>query len=92
MQLCMLALWANGYRPATTSGHHMTLIQSLVHSIRLDTGQMRLLDTFRIKRNTVNYTGEDIDTASVEACTAAGDHLQQQVRDWLTNNRPDLAP
>ena len=90
MQLSMVSLWANGYRPTTSSGHHVTMIQSLVHSIGLDADQMRVLDTFRVKRNSTNYTGEDIDITSVEACIEAGEHLLQQVRHWLQNNRPDL--
>jgi hypothetical protein len=35
MQLSMLVLWANGYRPTTAPGHHRTMIQSLVHSVEL---------------------------------------------------------
>ena len=90
MQLSMAALWANGYRPTTTSGHHMTMIQSLVHSVGLDPDRMRVLDTFRVKRNAANYSGEDMDIASVEACIAAGEDLLQHIRGWLTDNRPDL--
>lgn len=92
MQLAMLALWANGYRPTSTAGHHRTMIQSLVHSVGLDADQMLVLDTFRVKRNSINYTGEDMDISSVEDCITAGDHLIQHVRDWLVANRPDLAP
>ena len=44
MQLSMVALWANGYRPSKSRpGHHQTMIQSLVHSIELDSDQMLLL-------------------------------------------------
>jgi hypothetical protein len=91
MQLSMLVLWANGYRPTTAPGHHRTMIQSLVHSVELDTDQMRVLDTFRVKRNSISYTGEDMDIDSVEDCITAGEHLMQHVRDWLAENRPDLA-
>jgi hypothetical protein len=90
MQLSMLALWANGYRPTSASGHHVTMIQSLVHSTGLDKDRMQVLDTFRVKRNAINYTGEDMDIASVEACIAAGEDLTHHVRNWLTINRPDL--
>lgn len=90
MQLSMLALWANGFRPTTTAGHHMTMIQSLVHSVGLDSDQVRLLDAFRVKRNTINYTGEDMDIASVEACIAAGEELMQHIQDWLAENHPEL--
>ncbi len=90
MQLSMLALWANGFRPTTAAGHHMTMIQSLVHSVGLDSDQVRLLDAFRVKRNTINYTGEDMDIASVEACIAAGEELMQHIQDWLAENHPEL--
>ena len=90
MQLCMLALWANGYRPTSAAGHHMVMIQSLVHTVGLDSDQVRLLDTFRVKRNTINYTGDDVDIASVEACIFAGENLLKHVRTWLGEQRPDL--
>lgn len=90
MQLSMVALWANGFRPTSSSGHHMTMIQSLGHSVGLGSDQVRLLDTFRVKRNTINYTGEDMDIASVEACIAAGENLMRHIRDWLADNHPEL--
>ena len=47
MQTSMVALWANGYRPAKSSpGHHMIMIQSLPISIGLESDRMLLLDTF----------------------------------------------
>ncbi len=66
------------------------MIQSLVQSVGLAADQMRLLETFRVKRNAIDYTGEDVDTASVEECIAAADKLMGHVRDWLTRNRPEL--
>ena len=92
MQLSMLALWANGFRPTTAAGHHMTMIQSLVHSVGLDADQVRVLDTFRIKRNMISYTGGDMDIASVESCIAAGEALVQHINNWLAENHPELAP
>lgn len=90
-QLCMVALWANGYRPAKSKpGHHQTMIQSLVHSIGLDRDQMLLLNTFRVKRNAIDYTGDDIDEASVDECIEAADTLLCHVTQWLTNSKPEL--
>ena len=87
----MVALWANGCRPAKGKpGHHQTMIQSLAHSIGLDRDQMLLLDTFRVKRNAIDYTGEDVDEASVEECIEAADNLSRRVNQWLTNNKPEL--
>ncbi|HZD53835.1 MAG TPA: DNA-binding protein [Woeseiaceae bacterium] len=56
-QCAIVALWANGYCPSQSSpGHHVTLIQSLPASIGLDVDQMRLLDTFCVKRNVIDYS------------------------------------
>ena len=90
-QLCMVALWSNDCRPAKSKpGHHQTMIQSLVHSIGLDRDQMLLLDTFRVKRNAIDYTGDDVDDASVDECIEAADNLLRNVAQWLTNNKPEL--
>ena len=90
-QLCMVALWANGYRPSRSRpGHHQTMIQSLVHSVELDPDQMLLLDTFRVKRNAIDYTGDDVDEASVEECIGAAGLLFNHLTSWLTDNKPEL--
>ncbi len=93
MQLAMVALWANGYRPATSRpGHHQVMIQSLVNSTGLDNDDMLVLNSFRGRRNAIDYTGEGVDEGTVEACITAAEQLMQHVREWLTNNRPDLLP
>lgn len=90
-QLSMAALFANGYRPPKSRpGHHMTMIQSLTHSVGLDNDRMILLDTFRIKRHALNYSGEDMDHSSLEACIAAADDLFHHICKWTKENRPDL--
>ena len=90
-QYGMLALWANGYRTSKSSpGHHQTLIQSLVHSIGLDSDQMALLDTFRVKRNAIDYSGEDVDEGSVLACIAAAENLRDNLHAWVQDNKPEL--
>ncbi len=90
-QLCMVALWANGFRPSKSKpGHHQTMIQSLVHSIGLNKDQMLLLNTFRVKRNAIDYTGDDVDIASVDECIEAADNLLCHVARWLNENKPEL--
>ena len=90
-QLCLVALLANDCRPAKSKpGHHQTMIQSLVHSIGLDRDQMLLLDTFRVKRNAIDYTGDDVDEASVDECIEAADNLFRHVTQWITNSKPEL--
>jgi hypothetical protein len=66
------------------------MIQSLVHSIELDNDDRLLLDTFRVKRNAADYTGELVDEGSVADCIDAALHLQRQLLRWLEANRPDL--
>ncbi len=90
-QLSMVALWANGFRPAKSKpGHHQTMIQSLVHTIKLDRDEMLLLDTFRVKRNAIDYTGEDVDEVSVDECVEAADRLLKRISEWLADNKPEL--
>jgi len=90
-QLCMVALWANGCRVSKSKpGHHQTMIQSLVHSIGVDRDRMLLLDTFRVKRNAIDYTGDDVDEASVDECVAAAGNLLCHVTQWLANFKPEL--
>ena len=90
-QLCMVALWANGYRPSKRKpGHHQTMIQSLVHSIGLDQGQILLLNTFRIKRNAIDYTGDSVDAVSVSECIEAADDLLCDVIQWIDISKPKL--
>ncbi len=90
-QLSMIALWANCFRPAKSKpGHHQTMIQSLVHTIKLDRDEMLLLDTFRVKRNAIDYTGEDVDEISVNECVEAADRLLKHISVWLADNRPEL--
>jgi len=91
MQTSMVALWANGYRPSKSApGHHQTMIQSLIHSVGLENDRILLLNTFRVKRNAIDYTGEDVDVASVESCIEAADYLLRHLRTWLAENRADL--
>ena len=90
-QLSMIALWANGFRPARSKpGHHQTMIQSLVHTVELDRDDMLLLDTFRVKRNAIDYTGEDVDDSSVDECIGAAARLMIRVSEWLAGNKPEL--
>ena len=90
-QLCMVALWSNGYRPSRSKpGHHQTLIQSLVHSIGFDQDQMLLLNTFRVKRNAIDYTGDSVDAVSVSECIEAADDLSCHVIQWLDISKPKL--
>ncbi len=91
MQAALVALMANGFRPDTKKpGHHAIVVQSLTKTIGLKGDRVTILDTLRHKRNLSDYTGEDIDHASVEACIAEGERLVKDVETWLKNHHPEL--
>ena len=52
-------------------------------SISLGREQMLLLDTFRVKRNAIDYTGELVDEASVIECIGATENLSCRLSQWL---------
>ncbi|MFO0826804.1 MAG: hypothetical protein U0572_01535 [Phycisphaerales bacterium] len=83
MQIGLAALMTQGYRPDTSRpGHHMTIIQTLTLTLGIDPRRVVLLDTLRRKRNLTDYSGEDIDEASLAACIEAAEKL---LRDAKTN-------
>jgi hypothetical protein len=71
MQCAMVALWANGFRPATNvAGQHALMIQALTKSIGPPPEKVRALDAFRSKRNAIDYQGKEMDEASAAGCRA----------------------
>ena len=91
MQLAMLALLVNGYRPSSSSGgHHMTMIQSLPKSIGLPKERMVILDALRRKRNAADYMGGYIDAAAVAASISEAEALLVMVEFCVEQQRPDL--
>ena len=91
MQSAQVALMAHGFRPDTNRpGHHMTVLQSLPVTIGLPGERLLLLDTLRRKRNASDYTGEEIDDVSVQACLHEAKQLLREVNGWMQQNRPDL--
>lgn len=91
MQISLVALMANGFRPATNRpGHHMTMLQVLPRTMGLPNERMVVLDALRRKRNLSDYTGDDIDETSMESCVQEAECLLESAMSWLTKNRPDL--
>jgi uncharacterized protein (UPF0332 family) len=92
MQAALAALMANGFRPDTKKpGHHATVVQSLTKTIGLKGERVTVLDTLRHKRNLSDYTGQDIDHASIEVCITEAEGLLKEVEAWLKKHRPELA-
>mgnify|MGYP001812048208 FL=1 len=84
MQLALAALMLKGYRPDMNQpGHHATVLQSLPKSIGLPAERLVVLDALRRKRNLVDYTGENIDEGSVEACVREAKRLFRDVKHGL---------
>jgi hypothetical protein len=84
-QTGLAALMAQGYRPDTNRpGHHVTIIQTLTLTLGIDARRVAVLDTLRRKRNLADYTGEDIDEASVAACIEAAAKLLNEAKAQLT--------
>lgn len=91
MQLAMLALLVNGYRPSSSSGgHHMTMIQSLPKTISLSKQTMIVLDALRRKRNATDYLGTYVDESAVDAAISEGEVLLTAVERWIEQHRPEL--
>ena len=84
-QIGIAALMAQGYRPDTKQpGHHVTIIQTLTLTLGIEAQRVRVFDTLRRKRNLLDYTGDDIDDASVQVCVAEAEKLLNAARTTLT--------
>ncbi len=80
-QVGLAALMAQGFRPDTNRpGHHVTIIQTLALTLGVEGRRVTVLDTLRRKRNLADYTGEDIDDASVAACIEQAERLLHEAR------------
>jgi uncharacterized protein (UPF0332 family) len=91
MESAQAALFANGYRPNKgEGGHHMTMVQALVHTLGLPQPRMQVLDAHRRKRHVIDYSGEDAEPSEVRDATVAAKALLADVRAWLAKNRPEL--
>ncbi|MDP2142187.1 MAG: DNA-binding protein [Gammaproteobacteria bacterium] len=86
MQLSNAALLANGFRTLTSQpGHHMTMIQSLRHTIGLDTQSVIVLDALRKQRNVADYSGDTIPEGTVGECISRAEFLFENVRMWMAD-------
>ncbi|MBU9221914.1 DNA-binding protein [Burkholderia multivorans] len=90
MQLAMLALHANGFRPLTSRpGHHQTAIQTLSQTIGLPVGRMIVLDALRKQRNLPDYSGDVVPMSAVDECFDSAAALMADVKAWLVTNKPE---
>ena len=91
MQAALVAVLANGYRPATSeAGHHQLLIQALPKTAGISADRVRALDAYRAARNQSDYRGIPVSDSVAADCAAEARKLLGDVRTWLSTHRPDL--
>ncbi len=91
MQAALVAMLANGYRPATSeAGHHQLLIQALTKTAGIDAERIRVLDGYRAARNQSDYRGVPVSEAVARESMADARRIIDEVRAWLAANRRDL--
>ena len=71
LQAALIAMLANGYRPATSeAGHHQVLIQALPKTANIPSDRVRVLDAFRAARNQSDYRGIPVSDSVAAECAA----------------------
>lgn len=86
MQLANAALQASGFRTLTSkSGHHQTMIQSLVKTVGIETDRMIVLDALRKQRNIADYSGDLVEDAAVAECILQAKQLLALTQAWRKN-------
>jgi hypothetical protein len=91
MQAALIAMLANGYRPATNeAGHHQVLIQALPKTAGIPAERVAVLDAFRAARNRTDYRGVPVSESTAAECVAEARKLLDDVRAWLGSHRPEL--
>jgi glutamine synthetase type III len=91
MQAALIAMLANGYRPATSeAGHHQLLVQALPKTADVAADRVRVLDAFRAARNQSDYRGVPVSDSVAAECAVEARKLLADVRAWLASHRPEL--
>jgi hypothetical protein len=91
MQAALVAMLANGYRPATSeAGHHQMLVQALPKTANIPTDRVLVLDAFRAARNQSDYRGVPVSDSVAAECADEARKLLNDVRTWLASHRPEL--
>lgn len=91
MQCAMIALWANGYRTATSQpGHHQTAIQCLTLTMGVPVQTVIVLDALRKQRNLSDYEGDPISDATLASCLDEAAKLLAHTEQWLREQHSNL--
>jgi hypothetical protein len=91
LQAASVALAAAGYRAPAGEGHHYVVLQSLAHTVGVDSSAVRKLDALRKRRHIATYTrtGTVSDREARDAI-ALIDQVCVDVKTWLKENHPGL--
>lgn len=90
LQVAVAALAVSGYR-ASRESHHFRAIQSLKHTIGLDSASIDLFDSFRKKRNIGGYErAGTVSEQEAKEMVALAQKLRIDIEKWLRLNYPDL--
>jgi len=91
LKLCTILLYASGYRAERTLQHYRTIqAMALILGKERD-GDVKYLDTCRMKRNVVeyDYVGGATENDANELVGFAAD-LREEVLIWIKHNHPQL--
>lgn len=90
LRFAMAALAAEGFR-ASSQNHHYRSIASLAHTVGLDERDVRVLDTFRRKRNISVYdSAGEITAGELEEALVQAVEISKRVWSWLGAKHPEL--
>jgi hypothetical protein len=88
MQAALVAVLANGYRPATSEpGHHQLLLQALPKTIGMAPERVQVLEAYRKARNQMDYRGVPVSDAVAGECVEDAGRLLADVRAWIAGRR-----
>lgn len=81
MQSALAALYAHGFRPASSEpGHHQLVLQLLPKTAGLAAERVAVLDAFRKARNQSAYRGFEVSEATVRECIVEARRVLEAVR------------
>lgn len=87
MQAALAAMYASGYRPATSEpGHHQVVLQALPKTIGTAPERVQVLDAYRKARNQSDYHGIPVSDAVALECLAEARRLLVDVNKWIAAN------
>jgi len=94
LQLATIALYACGYRPSASKGHHYVTIQSLRFTMgKQSKRRVDYLDNCRKMRNASEYERAGVvSDLGVHELLEELQLFHQEVLDWLAASYPELLP